>query len=166
MTGVAMDGPGAYVAWAIVGSAIIAAFMAWRAIASHRTIARKRAAHELVLTLWQPDILEHERTFMTWADTFRQNRVPTPIDLDSIPEIPAIVRFLNYYELMSVAILQRVVDESVLMDALGDKVVKHYAAARPIINTIRTTEDDKEFFEHFETVAKRWDEELVPGRLT
>lgn len=166
VTDVETCGPGTFVAWAILGSAVVGAFMAWRAIASHRTIARKRAAHDLVLTLWQPDILEHEQKFTSWADTYRQNRVPLPLDLDAIPEIEEIVRFLNYYELMSVAILQHVVDESVLMDALGDKVVKYYAAARPIITTIRTVEEDEEFFEHFETVAKRWDRALEPGRLT
>ena len=166
MTDIETCGPGAYVAWAILGSAVIGAFMAWRAISSHRTIARKRAAYDLVLTLWSPDLLALEQMFLSWADTTKQSRATPPLDLDAIPNLQEIVRFLNNYELMSVAILQHVVDESVLMDALGDKVVKHYAAARPIISTIRTLEDDNEFFEHFETVAKKWDRALEPGRLT
>ncbi len=140
--------------------------MAWRAIASHRTIARKRAAHDLVLTLWQPDILEHEQKFLSWVETYKQNREQPPLDFSKIADFSQIVRFLNYYELMCVAILQNIVDEAVLMDALGDKLVKHYSAAKPIIATVRTLEDDQEFFEHFETIARKWDRTLQPGRLT
>ena len=72
---------------------------------------------------------------------------------------------MNHFEWACVAMRQNIVDEGVVKAVIGDRLVKRYSSARPLIHLIRTEEGDDEIYEHFEHIAKKWkDYPKVPTR--
>ena len=153
-----INGPGEYVAGAILLSTLVGAIVALVVVAQQRISAKKRNAYSIVLTLFEPNIAECERAFLNTAETNDWNQIINPQNDSQTRTKQQVERFLNHFEFLSVAIRQNIVDEDVIKATVGDKLVKILESALPVISMIRKDEDDPEFFEHFEYVAKQWKE--------
>ena len=143
------------IAGAILISAACSIVAAFIAVAQNRRISRKRTAYDLALLFLQADIQACEDRLIDLADKNDWRPVLEPQPEERIVK-QEVTQFLNHLELMSVAIRQGVVDEGVLKAVIGDKLVKRYTEARPLIDMIRNKEQDEEFFEHLEFIANSW----------
>ncbi len=149
----------------MVGAVLLSALIAGRVALS---VSRKRAAHDLAWEFLRSEMEKARAIFLTRCKEDRWRKLLKAKGGKRASDRRVIMGYLNKYELMAVSIRQRVIDESVLKAIIGDRLVKRYEQAYPLINLVRTQSGDMEFFEHFEFIAKRWrSDPSVPrqGRL-
>jgi len=144
------------VAGAIVVSAVLASIVALLAIAHNRRISRKKSAYDIIIRTMSHDIRRAETVFLKRSERRKWTGIIKPTNAKDRRDKQDIIYYLNHYEFMCVAIQQNIVDESVLKDIIGDKMVKTYSSGRALISQIRDEDGDDEFYEHFERVARRW----------
>ena len=137
--------------WAILFAAAIAAIIALVTIAKTRIIAKKRAALDFITGPWENN-KGNEIKFLKMAEKGELLKIMEAGQEEIGLNIQA---YLNTFELLSILIKWNVVDENICKAMIGDKLVKHWQKAFPLISAIRTTEGDDEFFEHFEDLASR-----------
>ena len=152
----AMNGPGDYVAGAILLSTFVGAIVALVVVAQQRISAKKKNAYDMVLTLFESDLANCEREFLKIAEANDWKQIIDPQNDGQSQAKQQVERFLNHFEFLCVSIRQNIVDENVIKATVGDKLVKRLARALPLIHMIRNDENDPEFFEHFEYVAEQW----------
>ena len=66
---------------------------------------------------------------------------------------------MNIYELISVAVRQEAIDESVCQSLMGDTLIRRWNEAKELIETIRendTSNTSEVFFSEFQLVAETW----------
>lgn len=145
------NGP-SWTAWAI----FLSAFVGVLSIAQHRIMAKKRAAYDFILTTREKEHKDAEQVFLELVAKDDLKRILTAVTSGEIKEKLDVQNYVNSFELLAVSIKQNIVDENVCKAVFGDKLVKRWKEAKPLIDEIRTVEKDDEFFEHFEDIATRW----------
>lgn len=148
------SGPG-YLFWAVVGSAVVAGFIALLTVAKHRLIAKKRGAYDFIVNMWMQN-REYDAVFFEMADKDELIKILDAKTKEELGTKAKIRTYLNTFELLAVSIKWNVIDENVCKAIIGDALVKRWQKAFPLINEIRTREGDEEFFEHFQNLAKKW----------
>ena len=148
-----VDGPDLMLVGAILLSAFSGGLIALVGVWLQRKVARKKAALDLALEFMLPEVQESEQTFLDRCKKGKWSQLQ-PEREKTASERRQILTYLNRFELMAVAIRQNVVHEAFLKAVIGDKLVRHYAKAKPLVDLIRTQEGDDEFFEHLEFIAK------------
>ena len=110
---------------------------------------------DLALKLMRPDI-RAGTTFRRRHNDGDWEQLLKSEEENDVSDRRDIIRYLNHYELMAVAIRGKVVDENILKAIIGDRLAKYYTQATEFISFIRTKEGDPEFFEHLEYMSERW----------
>ena len=151
-----LDGLGVGSAEAILISAFIGGLVALIVVAQHRITAKKEKAYKVSQDFMRPEIDVFEAKLIevsennSWGTIFGSQQ---HTDEDARQKISSL---LNEWELICVAIRQNIADEGVLKDVIGDRLVFNYRRVWPLIQKIRDSKNDDEFFEHFEYIANRW----------
>lgn len=148
---IVQSGP-SWTAWAI----LLSAFVAVLSIAQHRIMAKKRAAYDFILTTREKEYKDAEKVFLELVAKNEIKRILTAVTTRELEEKLDVQNYVNSFEVLAVSIKQNIVDENVCKAVFGDKLVKRWKDAKPLIDEIRTVEKDDEFFEHFEDIATQW----------
>ena len=153
-----LDGLGVGSAEVILFAAVISAVVALIVVAQQRIIAKKGRAYDLCERFLQTDRLAADVKLVEIAKSTKWDTIVGSKESIDHGARQQIVLYLNACELMCVAIRQNIVDEGVVKDIIGDRLVYIHMHAQPLILIMRQKKDDQEFFEHFEFVANRWKE--------
>lgn len=157
LTEVTQCGPWYIVPGAILLSAIVGAGLALLAVAQQRLVAKKRAAHDFISELWSDRHFENEVTFRDLAKSGCIERVATPRTAAEVEEKLKVIRYMNQYELLAVAIEKNLVDEAVCKMVIIDQVLDVCDLGKPLIKKIIEMKyDDDGFYRHLRDLADRW----------
>ena len=144
----------------LVGAVLFSALIGGRVAL---LVSRKRAAHDFALEFLSTEMEMARTAFLERHKEGKWKRLLKSEGKKRSYDRRVIFEYLNKYELMAVSIRQRVVDESVLKAVIGDRLVRRFEQAYPLIDLTRTQNGDTEYFEHFEFVARKWrDNPSVP----
>ena len=152
-----LDGLGVGSAEAVLISAFVAGVVALMVVRRHRGISKRAKAYDIAQQFFGTERLEAESKVRAMSKTGNWTPVigseQEEYDTETRQQV---LRCLNEWELMCVGIRKNIVDESVLKDAIGDRLVIIHRAASTLIETLRQQKADQEFFEHFEFIADKW----------
>ncbi len=144
---------------AILLSAGIAAFIALVVVAKQRLASKRRYAYELAAELLEPDFEELTRAFQEVSEANAWNIILKPSTDEELRTQIRVARYLNRLELVCLAVRTNIVDENVLKTLIGDALVSRLGNAMPLIAMIRNDENDQGFFQHFEHIGSRWQQD-------
>ncbi|MFK5948887.1 MAG: DUF4760 domain-containing protein [Methylococcales bacterium] len=149
-----------YSAVAIIISALIGATIAIVVVSSNKIAAKKKAAIDMLLTLRiDGDFLSNQQIFRKAESKHELLGILNPSTEDDFKNKLAIQNYLNIYELISVAVRQEAIDESVCQKLMGDTLVRRWNEAKELIEEIRkkdTSNTTEVFFSEFQLVAETW----------
>lgn len=157
--------------WAILISGLLGAVTAVVAIAKQRITAHKEAAVNFLTRLMTDrDFKDDEQLFAELSTAGNLKKVISAASAAELKDKRAVLNYLNVFELMSLAIHRNVFDENVCKSVIGDSLVKRWGNAYDLISAIRnqTSPPDDEFYEHFETLAKEWQDnpQIIEAPIT
>lgn len=153
---VASYGPALLTGGAVILSAGLAALGVSRTIKNQRRIARKRAALDVLLKS------EEERHYETMREVFIALRDGDGLQsvLDSkakkkVSDRRTLQAFLNHHELISISMIQGIIDWKIYNKWMGPSFVADWNDSRELIAILRQRHR-KSMFSNFELVATRW----------
>lgn len=150
-------GLGIGTAEAVLVSAIIGILSALMVVRRHRGIAKRAKAYDVAKGFFRARGRATEEKLKHMAEKKNWLEVTGPAKKRNSKTRQKVLEHLNEWELMCVGIRKGIVDENVLRDVIGDRLVVVYGRARGLIEDLRNQANDREYYEHFEFIAKKWD---------
>ncbi len=144
------NGPG-WTFWAILLSALIALV----AIASQRTIAKRRAAIDLILVS-ESDVFKAQRAEL--EDALKAgdgDNILSPKSNKDHERRRCISNVLNHYELVAIAIDHRTVDEEIVKQYSYTVMTSTWDICEPLIAKINTS-DRSTAYVNYRKLAAKW----------
>ena len=143
----------------------LSAIIAWLAMRNTRAVARQRATLDMVE---KKESTDHYRTLSSQFAELRQGpglmHLIDPTE-DDKPLRKAVIDYLNHYEIVSIGILENILDERIYRAWMEGAFVRDWNAAADWIQRERwkLREDKWEYrasiFENYQRVACRWSTE-------
>jgi hypothetical protein len=141
---------------AIILSAAIAAFTAWRAVRHQREIARMRATLDVILE--SESNAYYQKIYASFAsESKRSGGLVALVNAESDAERKSrrdLHDFLNHYELIAIAIKNKILDERFYKDWMKSTYIKHYDECSDYIMEIRKSAPLS--YVEFESLANKW----------
>lgn len=151
-----IDGLSIETAEAVIISAIAGGLVALLVVRKQRGIAKRAKAYDVAERFLHPRGQYADQTLRKMAAANNWATViGTQMQQSAATRQRALGR-LNEWELMCVGIRKGILDESVLKDSIGDRLVIIFGSASAVIKGLRQQKNDNEYYEHFEFIAKRW----------
>jgi hypothetical protein len=145
--------------WLTALIALGALAAAIKSIGSQREIARKRAAMDFFIkTEMDRDALAAHKKFTTATDSL-QAALKDSKNLDAFATTDAywnLRDYLNLHELMSVGILNKVLDDDVCYFFWSGEMERTYENTLPLIRYVQTLQGEHDTYIELVKVAKRW----------
>jgi len=142
---------------AIILSAGIGAFVAMRAIAHQREVARMRATLDVILE--SESNTYYQKIYSVFrSETNRTGGLTALVDAQSDSERESrrsLNDFLNHYELIAIAIDKKILDEKFYKTWMRSTYIRHFDSCKSYIQAIRDNGSELAFIE-FETLAEKW----------
>ena len=137
---------------AVVVSAIAAVWV----VKSNRTIARKRATLDLIMTVESDrDLVEARRKFLEIKRSETRPGAYVRTNGGDNEEFKTIRTVLNINELVAVSIREGVIDERVFRRWFNSAYVEDYNYMRDFIDAVQSTNNNN-VYKEFKETAKRW----------
>jgi len=144
---------------------LLSAVIAWLAMRNTRAVARQRATLDLIE---KKESTEHYRILSRQFAELRQGagfmHLVDPVEADK-PVRKAVIDYLNHYEIVSIGILEGILDERIYRAWMEGAFVRDWNAVTDWIQRERwKLRDDKweyraSIFENYQRVAGRWSNE-------
>jgi hypothetical protein len=147
----------------------ISAFIAWMAIRNAQRIARQRATLDLIEKAESNDYYrEIAATFSELRQAGGFSHLHDPKDDATKQARRHIADYLNHYELISVGILEKFLDETVYRAWMEGAFLRDWNAAAKFIQRERWKRNEdgtwyyySHHFEHYQVVAESWSREII-----
>jgi hypothetical protein len=144
--------------------------VAMRGVSQARSLGRQRATLDLIEKVESTP--HYRQRQLLFSDRRIQNTLSdlnNPTNDEAKEERSQVHDFLNHYELVSIGILQNILDEVIYRDWMRGPFVRDWNAAANFIQRERWKWDSEEskwtyydqLFAHFQVIAMRWSVEAV-----
>lgn len=153
-------------AWVTLLIGIIAASIAVWGIMTQRAIARRRATFDHISrTEADADFIQARRTFIELAKRKEGLSSWSSEDCEKSAEVQAIKLILNDFELIAIGIQRGIIDFEFYKRWHRSGVLRHWAYAKPFVESLRSRTSNSALFHEFEQLAS-WMDNKQKRRLS
>lgn len=147
----------------------VSALIAWLAVKNTRAVARLRATLDLIEKVESTDHYRALRSqFFNLRDGSGFGHLHNPKNDKTKAERRAVADYLNHYELISIGILNNILDEKIYRAWMEAAFVRDWNTAAPFIQRERWKRRDDgswyyfpKHFEHYQSVAESWSKDAA-----
>lgn len=148
----------------------ISAIVAYFGVQMARRTARQRATLDLIEKVEStPHYRERHEVFSRYRRNSAFNVLHSPTDKKEVQERQHVLDYLNHYELVSIGILEKILDEGIYRSWMLHPFVRDWNAAADFVQRERWkwNEEDRKWEYHdplfaaYQSVARRWSTDAV-----
>jgi len=152
---------------AIVVSAVVALRVGFNAIRHQRSIARRRATLDLLLSLESDPY--YQKVSATFRDVRDAGGLKGLIEADRLSvreqeELLHVKSFINQYELICCGMIEDTLDELFYFQFYRGAFIHHWHASKDLVFSARAKSGNLRIFERFERFATAWENNIFVTR--
>lgn len=142
----------------IIATLAMRSFLAWRRAALDNFIARRRATLDILLMEeTKPELVKQRAKFNALCQQ-KQGDLSRCATKENINLVDAklLCSVLNQYELVSIGVRQKIIDEESYRAWCRTTLVKDWMACKPFVTQLRQTTKTPAYYNEFEKLACSW----------